>query len=139
MIFLLHFYFLIGLDYVLGPLHIVGFTYLYWTLFPLLFGVAVAGVATIVRLGLRNHVSITRWIPAVANSAISIIFLIIFVKVISVRQPHIAGDGVLGFPPIAHIPVHEGAIHQYLENHIALRVCPGTSSRITKFSEHEAD
>ena len=127
MIFLLHFYFLIGLDYVLGPLHIVGFTYLYWTLFPLLFGVAVAGVATIVRLGLRNHVSIARWIPAVANSAISIIFLIIFVKVISVRQPHIAGDGVLGFPPIAHIPVHEGAIHQYLENHIALR--PGDDFR----------
>ena len=44
MIFLLHFYFLIGLDYVLGHLHIVGFTYLYWTLFPLLFGVAVAAL-----------------------------------------------------------------------------------------------
>jgi hypothetical protein len=127
MIALLHFYFLITLDGVLGPLHIVGYTYVYWTLFPLLFGVAVAGIATAVRLVLRNHLSIARWTPAVANCGISIVLLMIFIHVISVRQPRMAGEGVLGFRPIAHAGVRKGAIHQYLEEHVALT--PGSEFR----------
>ena len=56
MIVFLHFYFLIGLVYVLGRVHIVGYHYQYWMLYPLLFAVPVAAVATIVRLGLPSRV-----------------------------------------------------------------------------------
>ncbi len=127
MIAFLYFYFLISLDRVLGPLHIVSYPYLYWTLFPLVFGVAVAGIETIVRHGSRHHPAIGRWIPAVANSAIATALLILFVGVIYVRQPVFAGESVFGFRPIAHVPVGKGAIHQYLEKHIA--VTPGEKFR----------
>jgi hypothetical protein len=120
MIALLHFYFLLGLDQVLGRVAILGYHYIYWTLFPLIFAVAVAAVATIVRLGTGSHVSVARWIPAVASTTISIVFLVIFVEVISVRQPLMAGTGPLGLPPIAHSLVRKGEIHQYLEKHSAL-------------------
>ena len=58
MIFLLHLYFLMTIDFVLGRAHIVGYNYLYWTLYPLLFAVAVASVATIFRVGLPSHLSV---------------------------------------------------------------------------------
>jgi hypothetical protein len=51
----------------------------------------------------------------------------LFVGVIYVRQPVLAGEGVFGFRPIAHTPVRTGAIHQYLEKHIA--VTPGEKFR----------
>ena len=127
MIALIHFYFLITLDGVLGPLHIIGYSYVYWTLYPLLFGVAVAGIATVVRLVLRTHLSTARWIPAVANTGISIFLLVLFIQVISIRQPRVAGEGVLGFRPVAHIGVRKGPIHRYLEDHIALS--PGKEFR----------
>jgi hypothetical protein len=129
MIVLLHFYYLISIDAVLGRLHIVGYHYVYWTLFPLVFCVAVAGTATIVRLALRNgiFVFVARWMPAVANTGISILLLVVFIDVISIRQPRMAGEGMLGFRPIAHIGVRKGAIHQYLEEHIALT--PGREFR----------
>jgi hypothetical protein len=127
MIFLLHFYFLLYLDKVLGRVHIVGYHYIYWTLFPLVFGIAVAGAGTIVRVGLTSHAAIGRWMPAVANCGISIVLAIIFVSVISVRQPRLPGEGVLGFRPIAHTQVREGAIHRYLVQHIALT--PGKEFR----------
>jgi len=47
--------------------------------------------------------------------------LIIFIEIISVRQPRMAGTGVLGLPLIAHTQVRKGEIHQYVEKHIALR------------------
>jgi hypothetical protein len=96
MIALLHFYFLLGLDQVLGRAAILGYHYIYWTLFPLIFAVPVAAVATIVRLATGGRPSVTRWIPAVASTGISIVFLIIFVEVISVRQPPVQGTGVFG-------------------------------------------
>jgi hypothetical protein len=120
MIALLHFYFLLWLDSVLGRLGILGYHYLYWTLFPLIFAVAVAAIATIVRLGTRRRPSVARWVPAVASTGISILFLIIFVEVISAHQPRMAGTGVLGLPLIAHAEVRKGPIHQHLEKHIAL-------------------
>ena len=120
MIFLLHFYFLIGMEYVLGPVHIVGYHYLYWTLFPFIFAVAVAAGALIARFALRRHAAIARWVPAIANSVIAIVGLVIFTNVISVRQPLMAGEAILGFRPIAHSPVHKGDIHRYLEERIAL-------------------
>ena len=120
MIALLHFYFLLWLDKVLGRFGILAYHYIYWTLFPLIFAVAVAAIATIVRLGTGSRPSVARWLPAVASTGISIVFLIIFVEVISVRQPRMAGTGVLGLPPIAHAHVRKGPIHQYLEKHIAL-------------------
>ena len=127
MMFILHFYFLLGIDYVLGRLHIIGYHYLYWTLFPLLFGVAVASIATIVRLGFNRRVSAVRWIPAAANSLIAITSLIIFANVISIRLPPVAGASVFGLPPIAHAHVRKGDIHRYLEEHIAL--APGKEFR----------
>jgi hypothetical protein len=127
MIFLLHFYYLMTIDNVLGPAHIVGYTYLYWTLYPLLFAVAVAGIATIVRRGLPDGASVVRWIPAVANTGISIVLLMIFIEVIAVRQPRVAGEGALGFRQIAHIGVRKGPIHRYLEEHAAL--APGKEFR----------
>ena len=120
MIALLHFYFLLGLDQILGRVAILGYHYIYWTLFPLIFAVPVAAVATIVRLGTGGSASAARWIPAVASTGISIVFLIIFVEIISVRQPRMVGTSVLGLPPIAHTKVRKGPIHQYLEKHIAL-------------------
>ena len=120
MVALLHFYFLLGLDSILGRVAILGYHYIYWTLFPLLFAVPVAAVATIVRLGTGSHGAVARWIPAVASTGISIVFLVIFVEVISVRQPRMEGTSVLGLRPIAHAQVRKGPIHQYLENHIAL-------------------
>jgi hypothetical protein len=120
MIALLHFYFLLGLDQVLGRVAILGYHYMYWTLFPLLFAVPVATVATLVRLQPWSQASVSRWIPAVASTGISIVFLVIFVEIISVRQPRVAGTGPLGLPPIAHAQVRRGPIHQYLEKHIAL-------------------
>jgi hypothetical protein len=120
MIPLLHFYYLLWLDSILGRVGILGYHYIYWTLFPLIFAVAVAAIATIVRLATGSHPSVARWVPAVASTGISIVFLIIFVEVISVRQPRMAGTGVLGLPPIAHAQVRKGPIHQYLEQHIAL-------------------
>jgi hypothetical protein len=120
MIAFLHFYFLLELDQVLGRLAILGVPYIYWTLFPLLFAIPVATVATLVRLWLGSNASVSRWIPAFASTGISIVFLAIFVEVISVRQPRMAGTGPLGLPPIAHAQVRKGEIHQYLEKHIAL-------------------
>jgi hypothetical protein len=120
MIALLHFYFLLSLDSVLGRVGILGYYYIYWMLFPLIFAAAVAGIATIVRLGTGSRPSVARWAPAVASTGISIVFLIIFVEVIAVRQPRMAGTGVLGLPPIAHAQVRKGPIHQYLEKHLAL-------------------
>ncbi|HEY7665354.1 MAG TPA: hypothetical protein VH934_19725 [Xanthobacteraceae bacterium] len=120
MIVLLHFYFLLGLDSILGRVAILGYHYIYWTLFPLIFAVPVAAIATIIRFGTGSHGSAARWIPAVASTGISIVFLVIFVEVISVRQPRMAGTSVLGLPPIAHAQVRKGPIHQYLEKHIAL-------------------
>ena len=120
MIALLHFYYLLWLDSVLGRFGILGYHYIYWTLFPLIFAVVVAAVATIVRLGTVSRPSVARWVPAVASTGISIVFLIIFVEAISVRQPRMAGTGVFGLPPIAHAQVRKGPIHQYLEEHIAL-------------------
>jgi hypothetical protein len=127
MICLLHIYFLLGMVYVLGRVHIVGYHYVYWTLFPLVFAVASAGTGTFFRLLSRNNAAIVSWMPAAANSVISIVFLIIFVTVISVRQPRVAGEGVFGFPPIAHTPVRKGSIHRYLEEHIA--ITPGKEFR----------
>jgi hypothetical protein len=120
MIALLHFYFLLWLDKVLGRFGILGYHYIYWTLFPLIFAVAVAAIATIVRLRTASRPSVARWVPAVASTGISIVFLIIFVEVISVRQPRMAGTGLFGLPPIAHAQVRKGPIHQYLEKHISL-------------------
>jgi len=120
MIVFLHFLFLLGLDKVLGRVHVVGYHQQYWALYPLLFAVAVAAVATIVRLGLPSHVSVVPWIPAVANTAGSIVLLILFIEVISIRQPRLPGESVLGFRPIAHARVAKDAIHQYLEQHIGL-------------------
>ena len=101
MIVFLHFYFLIGLDNVLGRVHIVGYHYQYWMLYPLLFAVPVAAVATIVRLGLPSRVSVVPWIPAVANTAGSRVLLILFIEVI--LPPRLPGEGVLGFRPMAHV------------------------------------
>jgi hypothetical protein len=122
MIFLIHFYFLLQLDFVLGRIGILGYTYIYWTLFPLLFAVPVAAIETIARFWLDGHASLARWIPGVASTGIAVVCVIIFVEMIVPRQPPMAtaGTGVLGLPPIAHGLVHKGAIHQYLEKHIAL-------------------
>jgi hypothetical protein len=120
MIALLHFYFLLGLDQVLGRAAILGYHYIYWTLFPLIFAVLVAAVATIVRLGTGGRPSVARWIPAVASTGVSIVFLIIFVEVIAVRQTPVKWTGVFGLPAIAHAQVRKGPIHQHLEKHIAL-------------------
>jgi hypothetical protein len=120
MIALLHFYYLLWLDDVLGRVGILGYHYIYWTLFPLIFAIPVAAVATIVRLGAGSYRSAARWIPAVVSTGISIVFLIIFVEIISVRQPRMTGTSALGLPAIAHAPVRKGEIHQYLEKHIAL-------------------
>ena len=125
MIVFLHFYFLIGLDNVLGRVHIVGYHYQYWMLYPLLFAVPVAAVATIVRLGLPSRVSVVPWIPAVANTAGSIVLLILFIEVI--LPPRLPGEGVLGFRPMAHARVAKDTIHQYLEQHIGL--APGKEFR----------
>ena len=51
---------------------------------------------------------------------IAIVSLVIFTNVISVRQPRMAGEAILGVRPIAHTPVHKGDIHRYLEERIAL-------------------
>ena len=63
---------------------------------------------------------IARWIPAIANTGIAIVGLVIFTNVISVRQPRMAGEAILGASSIAHTPVHKGDIHRYLEERIAL-------------------
>ena len=121
MIALLHFYFLLDLDEVLGRVGILGYHYIYWTLYPLLFAVPITAIATLVRLGTAGPLSsATRWIPAVASAGISIVCLIIFVEIIIGRQPPMAGATMLGLRPIAHAQVHKGPIHQYLEQHIAL-------------------
>ena len=51
----------------------------------------------------------------------------LFIHVISIRQPRVAGESVLGFRPIAHIGVRKGPIHRYLEEHVAL--APGKEFR----------
>jgi hypothetical protein len=127
MIVFLHFYFLIGMEYTLGPVHILGYNYLYWPLFPFIFAVVVAASAMIVGSVLRKHGSIARWIPAFANTGIAIVGLVIFINVIYVRQPRMAGEGIFGLRPIAHYPVHKGDIHRYLEDHVALS--PGKEFR----------
>jgi len=58
MIFLLHFYYLLHLDNVLGRGAYRGYHYIYWTLFPWCSVSAVAGAGTIVRVGLTSHAAI---------------------------------------------------------------------------------
>ena len=127
MIGFLHFYVLIADAKILGPVQVVSYPYIYWTLLPLVCGVAVAGIATVARLAFGSREAAGAWIPGAANCGISIALLVLFVSVIYVRQPRLAGEGVLGFRPIAHTPVRSGAIHRYLEEHIAVK--PGEKFR----------
>jgi CDP-diglyceride synthetase len=80
MIVFLHFYFLIGMEYVLGPVHVLGAAYFYWPLFPFIFAVVVEASAMIVGFAFRKHAPIARWIPAFANTGIAIVGLVIFIR-----------------------------------------------------------
>jgi hypothetical protein len=123
----IHFYALLSLQQVLGKLHVISTPYLMWAFFPLAPPSAIAAAGFAGRLLLPRRAAMWPWMPSVASWLIALAAIVVWVEFIQPSQPRLPGRGVLGLPPIAHVPVNEGPIVNYLRQHIGLR--PGSEFR----------
>jgi hypothetical protein len=120
----LQFYELLSHDVVLGHLHVLSPPYFEWCSWPFLAGALVSGGAMFWRVLMPKYKIDLR--PAVGVAAAFIVWLT-SEQWIFPYQPRFAGIEVLGLPAIAHREIEKGAIHNYLESHIAL--FPGSQFR----------
>jgi hypothetical protein len=124
---LLHFYALLSVQQVLGRLHTVSTPYLMWALFPLAAPAAIAAGSVVGRWLLGRQAASSRWAPAVGSCLIAAVAILAWVRVIQPNLPRLPGRGPLGLPAIAHVPVNNGPIVDYLQQHVGLE--PGGEFR----------
>jgi hypothetical protein len=124
---LLHFYTLLYMGSILGPLHTISSPYLMWAFFPLAAPAAVAAVSFAARLVAGPRAASSGWALAGAGWFIAIVALFAWLEWIMPALPRLPGRGPLGLPAIAHLPVNNGPIVDYLQRHIGLH--PGTEFR----------
>jgi hypothetical protein len=124
---LLHFYALVYMGSILGPLHTVSPPYLMWAFFPLAAPAAVAAVSFAARLAAPPRAVSSTWALAGASWFIAIVALFAWVEWIMPALPRLPGRGPLGLPPIAHLPVNNGPIVDYLQRQLGLK--PGSEFR----------
>jgi hypothetical protein len=124
---LLHFYTLLYMGSIRGPLHTVSSPYLMWAFFPLAAPAAVAPVSFAARLAAGPRAASSAWALAGAGWFIAIAALFAWLEWIMPALPRLPGRGPLGLPPIAHLPANNGAIVDYLQRHVGLH--PGSEFR----------
>jgi hypothetical protein len=123
---LLHFYALLSLQQILGKLHVVSTPYLMFALFPMASPAVIAAGSFAARLTAGGRAA-PAWVPAAGAWLIAAAALVIWFQSILPYLPRPAGRGPFRVPPIAHVPVKEGPIVDYLRGHIGLR--PGAEFR----------
>jgi hypothetical protein len=116
---LLHFYALLSTRQVLGRLHVVSTPFLMWAFFPIVAPAAVAAGSLVARFATGRH-AVSAWAPAAANCLIAALAVFAWTQWILPYQPRLSGPGLLGLPPIGHLPVNKGPIVEYLQRHIGL-------------------
>jgi hypothetical protein len=116
---LLHVYAVLRTDKVLGRLHVVDTPYLMWALFPLATPALIGGGSLVARRIVGRRASV--WAPAAASGLIAVVAVAVWVQSVMPYQPRLPGRGPLGLAPIAHIPVNQGPIVDYLRRHIGLQ------------------
>jgi hypothetical protein len=124
---LLHFYTLLYMGSILGPLHTISSPYLMWAFFPLAPPAAVAAASFAARVVAGPRAANSAWTLAGASWFISIVALFVWVEWIMPALPRLPGRGPLRLPPIAHLPVNNGPIVDYLQRQIGLK--PGSEFR----------
>ena len=125
---LLHVYALLSMRVILGRLqHAVSPPYLMWAFFPLAAPAALATGGIIARLLFGRRGANWTWMPAVTSCLIASVAVFGWFQWILPNQPLLPGSGPLGLAPIAHVPVKEGPIIDYLQQHIGLK--PGGEFR----------
>jgi hypothetical protein len=124
---LLHFYALLSMQQVLGPLHTVSTPYLMWAFFPLAAPAAIAAGSAVAGWLLGRQRASSARMAAAAGLLIAGIAVLVWVRWIEPGAPRLPGRGPLGLPPIAQVPVNKGPIVDYLQQHIGLQ--PGSEFR----------
>ena len=124
---LIHFYALLSVRQILGKLHVVSTPYLMWAFFPLAPPAALAAGRFAVRAIMGRRAASSAWMAAAASCLVALVALFVWVELVQPGQPRVPGRGPFGLPPIAHVPVNEGPIVDYLRRHIGLR--PGEEFR----------
>jgi hypothetical protein len=123
----IHFYALLSMQAVLGPLHVVSTPFLMWAFFPVAAPAAIAAGGAVADWLFGRRVASSPWMAASASCLIAAVALFVWVRFIEPYQPRLPGRGPFGLPPIAHIPAKKGAIVDYLQQHIGLK--PGGEFR----------
>jgi hypothetical protein len=123
---MLHFYGLLQTGKVLGRLHVIGTPFLMWTFFPLA-PPAIIALASFVAERLVGRRAASAWLPAVAACLIATFAVVVWQRSILPYQPRLPGSGPLGLAPIAHLPIKEGPLVDYLQRQIGL--APGSEFR----------
>jgi hypothetical protein len=124
---LTHFYALLSVGQVLGRIHTVSPPYLMWAFFPLAMPAAVVAGSNVASWVVGRRVARSPWMPAVASCLLAAVAVFVWIRFILPYQPRLPGEGPLGLPPIAHLPVNKGPILDYLQQHIGLK--PGGEFR----------
>jgi hypothetical protein len=123
---MLHFYGLLQTGKVLGRLHVIGTPFLMWTFFPLA-PPAVIALGSFVAGRLVGRRAVSAWLPATAACLIATFAVVVWMRSVLPYQPRLPGRGPLGLAPIAHVPVKEGPLIDYLRRQIGL--APGSEFR----------
>jgi hypothetical protein len=124
---LTHFYALLSVGKVLGRIHTVSPPYLMWAFFPLAMPAAVVAGSTVASWVVGRRVARSPWMPAVVSCLLAAVAVFVWIRFILPYLPRLPGEGPLGLPPIAHLPVNKGPILDYLQRHIGLK--PGGEFR----------
>src|SRR5262249_10369521 len=104
---LLHFYALLSMQIILGPVHVISTPYLMWAFFPLSAPAAIAAGAFAAKLVLGQRTESSVWALVAASSVIAI------VVALAPGLPHLSPHVRRGLPSIAHIAVDRGPIVNY--------------------------
>jgi hypothetical protein len=118
---LTHFYALLSVGQVLGPIHTVSPPYLMWAFFPLAAPAAIVAGSTFASLVVGRRAARSPWMPVAATWLVAAVAVFVWIRFILPYQPRLAGVGPLGLPPIAHVPVNKGPIVDYLQQRIGLQ------------------
>jgi hypothetical protein len=123
---MLHFNGLLQTGMVLGRLHLIGTPFLMWTFFPLA-PPAIIALGSFVAERLVGRGAVSEWLPAAAACLIATFVVVVWQRSILPYQPRLPGSGPLGLAPIAHLPIKQGLLIDYLQRQIGL--APGSEFR----------
>jgi hypothetical protein len=124
---LLHFYALLSMQVILGPLHTISTPYLMWAFFPLAAPAAIVAGTFAARLISGRRAENLAWVPVAASWVIAIAAAFAWVEFIMPGRPRLSVHALRSPPPIAHVAVKRGPIVDYLEHRIDLK--PGREFR----------